>query len=99
MILSNPLSAGQVSFPVRSSGIRAGSARQAPVGFRGRKTGGLGQLAGRRSLAAGMLPLADALEKTGGTKLVVAALMKGVGDGGPRMMLTVIFFLTAALDS
>jgi len=46
-----------------------------------------------------MLPLADALEKTGGTKLVVAALMKGVGDGGPRMMLTVIFFLTAALDS
>jgi di/tricarboxylate transporter len=48
-------------------------------------------------VVAGMLPLADALEKTGGTKIIVDALMEGVGDGGPRMMLTVIFFLTAAL--
>ena len=48
-------------------------------------------------LIAGMLPLADALQKTGGTKMIVAALMEGVGDSGPRAMLTVIFFLTAAL--
>ena len=48
-------------------------------------------------LVAGMLPLADALEKTGGTDLIVGALLDGLGDGGPRLMLTVIFFLTAAL--
>jgi di/tricarboxylate transporter len=48
-------------------------------------------------LVAGMLPLADALEKTGGTKLIVDALMYSVGDSGPSMMLTVIFFLTAVL--
>jgi di/tricarboxylate transporter len=48
-------------------------------------------------VVAGMLPLADALEKTGGTDLIVGALLDGVGDGGPRLMLTVIFFLTAAL--
>jgi di/tricarboxylate transporter len=48
-------------------------------------------------LVAGMLPLADALNKTGGTQFVVDTLMQGLGDSGPRMMLTVIFFLTAAL--
>jgi di/tricarboxylate transporter len=48
-------------------------------------------------LVAGMLPLADALEKTGGTKIIVDGLMYGVGDTSPRLMLTVIFFLTAAL--
>lgn len=48
-------------------------------------------------VVAGMLPLADALEKTGGTDLIVNALLDGVGDGNPRLMLTVIFFLTAAL--
>ena len=48
-------------------------------------------------VVAGMLPLADALEKTGGTDLIVDALLDGVGDGNPRLMLTVIFFLTAAL--
>ena len=48
-------------------------------------------------LVAGMLPLADALEKTGGTQIIVDALMYGVGDSSPRLMLTVIFFLTAAL--
>jgi len=48
-------------------------------------------------LVAGMLPLADALEKTGGTKLIVDALMYSVGDSGPVVMLSVIFFLTAAL--
>lgn len=48
-------------------------------------------------LIAGMLPLADALEKTGGTQVIVDLLMDGVGDAGPRVMFTVIFFLTAAL--
>ena len=49
-------------------------------------------------LVAGMLPLADALEKTGGTKIIVDGLMYGVGDAGPLLMLTVIFFLTAGLS-
>ena len=48
-------------------------------------------------LVAGMLPMADALEKTGGTALIVDALMQGVGDAGPGIMLTVLFFLTAAV--
>jgi len=48
-------------------------------------------------LVAGMLPLADALEITGGTGLIVDTLMASVGDAGPNVMLTVIFFLTAAL--
>ncbi len=48
-------------------------------------------------LVAGMLPLADALEKTGGTDIIVDALMYTVGDASPSLMLTVLFFLTAAL--
>jgi di/tricarboxylate transporter len=48
-------------------------------------------------LIAGMLPLADALNKTGGTQLVVDALTTAMGDSGPYLMLSVIFFLTAAL--
>lgn len=48
-------------------------------------------------LIAGMLPLADALETTGGTDLIVDNLLYAVGDSSPRVMLTVIFFLTAAL--
>ena len=48
-------------------------------------------------LVAGMLPLADALEKTGGTTIVVNALMYSAGDAGPRFMLTILFFLTAGL--
>lgn len=48
-------------------------------------------------LVAGMLPMADALEKTGGTAIIVQALMETVGDAGPGIMLTVIFFLTAGL--
>ena len=49
-------------------------------------------------LVAGMLPLADALDVTGGTDLVVDAMMSTVGDAGPRVMLTVIFFLTAGVS-
>jgi di/tricarboxylate transporter len=48
-------------------------------------------------LVAGMLPLADALQKTGGTDLVVDALMGVVGDASPSVMLSVLFFLTASL--
>ena len=48
-------------------------------------------------LIAGMLPLADALNKTGGTQLIVDALLSAMGDASPYMMLSVVFFLTAAL--
>ncbi len=48
-------------------------------------------------LVAGMLPLADALQKTGGSQIVVDALMSVVGDAGPYTMLSVLFFLTAGL--
>jgi len=48
-------------------------------------------------LLAGMLPLADALDKTGGTKLIVDTLMAGGGDAGPRVMLTTVFFMTSVL--
>ncbi len=48
-------------------------------------------------LIAGMLPLADALTKTGGTQLIVDNLISTVGDSGPYLMLSVIFFLTAGL--
>ena len=49
-------------------------------------------------LVAGMLPLADALEKTGGTDLIVSGLLAAVGDAGPQTLLTVLFFLTASLS-
>ena len=48
-------------------------------------------------LIAGMLPLADALYATGGTQFIVDALLSSVGDSGPYIMLTVVFFLTAGL--
>ena len=48
-------------------------------------------------LIAGMLPLADALQVSGGSDLIVDALMAAVGDSEPGVMLTVIFFLTAGL--
>ena len=48
-------------------------------------------------LVAGMLPLADALDVTGGTQLIVDTLLNAAGDSGPYFMLSIIFFLTAAL--
>ena len=48
-------------------------------------------------LIAGMLPLADALNVTGATQMVVDQLMHFAGDAGPRAMLTILFFLTAGL--
>jgi di/tricarboxylate transporter len=46
-------------------------------------------------LIAGLLPLADALEVTGGIDYVVNGMMSIVGDAGPRVVYSVIFFLTA----
>jgi di/tricarboxylate transporter len=48
-------------------------------------------------LVAGMLPLADALDKTGGTRLIVDALMSTMGEASPYAMMSVIFLLTAGL--
>lgn len=48
-------------------------------------------------LVAGMLPLADALQVTGGSDLIVEGLLYTFGDAGPGAMFTVLFFLTAAL--
>ena len=48
-------------------------------------------------LIAGMLPLADALYATGGTQFIVDALLSAVGDSGPYLLLTIVFFLTAGL--
>ena len=48
-------------------------------------------------LVAGMLPLADALDVTGGTQLIVDTLLNAAGDSGPYFMLSIIFFLTAGL--
>ena len=49
-------------------------------------------------LIAGMLPLADALYATGGTQFIVDALLSTVGDSGPYLILTIVFFLTAGLS-
>ncbi len=48
-------------------------------------------------LIAGMLPLAVALDKTGGTSIVVNAMMGWLGDAGPYAFMTLLFFLTAAI--
>ena len=48
-------------------------------------------------LIAGMLPLADALTVTGGTELIVDKLLYFAGEAGPYKMMTILFFLTAAL--
>ncbi len=48
-------------------------------------------------LLAGMFPLADALEKTGGSTLVVDSLVSGLGSAGPYGMMTALFFLTTGL--
>lgn len=48
-------------------------------------------------LIAGMLPLANALDKTGGTRVIADSLMAASGDSGPYMLLTLVFFLTAGI--
>jgi di/tricarboxylate transporter len=49
-------------------------------------------------LLAGMIPLADALEKTGGVALIVDGLVGTVGGAGPYMMLAALFGLSAGLS-
>lgn len=49
------------------------------------------------ALISGMLTLADALNATGGTRMIIDALLALVGEGSPYLMLTVIFWLTAPL--
>lgn len=48
-------------------------------------------------LIAGMLPLANALEITGGSALIVEQLLEIVGQSDPRIMMGALFVLTAAL--
>ena len=48
-------------------------------------------------LTAGMLPLADALQKTGLDQMAVNGLMSAVGQADPSVMFTILFFLTALL--
>lgn len=48
-------------------------------------------------LIAGMLPVADALESTGGVDLIVEVLVEGLGYSGPYFIMTVFFVLTAGL--
>ena len=48
-------------------------------------------------LIAGMLPLASALETTGGMQIIADSLMSLSAHSGPYMLLTLVFFLTAAI--
>jgi len=48
-------------------------------------------------LIAGMLPVANALDQTGGTAAIVGALQGATGDAGPYVMMSVLFLLTAGL--
>ncbi|WP_420414775.1 SLC13 family permease [Roseibium sp.] len=48
-------------------------------------------------LIAGMLPLANALETTGGSALIVEHLLDVVGEANPRVMMAALFLLTATL--
>lgn len=48
-------------------------------------------------LIAGMLPLATALQKTGGVDLIVGGLVGGLGRAGPLALLAGLFILTAGL--
>ncbi len=48
-------------------------------------------------LIAGMLPVADALESTGGVDVIVEALVEGLGYAGPYGIMSVFFALTAGL--
>lgn len=49
-------------------------------------------------LVAGLLPVALALEKTGGMEFVADGLLSSVGGIGPYGLLSIVFFLTAGLS-
>lgn len=48
-------------------------------------------------LIAGMLPLAEALKKTGGTELIASLIMSASGGASPYVLMTLVFFLTASI--
>lgn len=48
-------------------------------------------------LIVGMMPFAVALERTGGVELAVTGLIRVFGDAEPRVMLAVLFALTATV--
>ena len=50
-------------------------------------------------LIAGMLPIADALQKTGGVDLIVSRLVAQFGGFGPMVMMATLFIVTAMLGS
>ncbi len=50
-------------------------------------------------LVAGMMPLGDALQQTGGSALIVDGLLEVFGEASPSVMLVVIFALTALLST
>jgi len=49
-------------------------------------------------LIAAILPMATALEKTGGMRLVVDGLVGGLGGRGPYVLLAALFLLTSAFS-
>lgn len=49
-------------------------------------------------LIAGMLPMAKALEKTGGLELITGTMMDLVGDGSPMLVMAALFVLTSGLS-
>lgn len=48
-------------------------------------------------LIAGVLPLATALDQTGGIRLVVDGMLGALGDAGPLVIMGALFLLTAAV--
>ena len=49
-------------------------------------------------LIAGMLPMATALNKTGGLELIVNGLVAGLGDMGPLVLMAGLFILTSVFS-
>ena len=49
-------------------------------------------------LIAGMLPMATALEKTGGVTLIADGLITGLGDSGPFALMAGLFILTSVFS-
>ena len=49
-------------------------------------------------LIAGMLPMATALEKTGGVELIVSGLVESLGDAGPVVLMAALFVLTSVFS-
>jgi len=50
-------------------------------------------------LIAGMLPLATALDTSGGTKMIVGMLMTLAGGKDPQVLLVLLFFITVVLTN